>query len=132
MPTESARVVLRRTAIEPDGIVARGVFADREILVRLHPLDLEARIEQRVENLRDFLRQPAVYHKHAVVHRMIEAYVIEMDGNKIGERNRAALIPRASFHPVLLASRKGLDTGPECRGRRGTSSCRTQQAQREY
>ena len=47
--------------------------------------------------------------KHAIVHRIIEADVVEMDGNKIVKRHGATLMPGSPVHFLFLNGRKRVD-----------------------
>jgi hypothetical protein len=50
-----------------------------------------------------------MHDKHAIVQRIVEADVVEVDLNQIIERHGASLMPRSPVHLVSLRSREDVD-----------------------
>src|ERR1700677_2873595 len=113
---ENFGIVLGRTTVEAYGVVARFGFRDREIFVRLHAFDREVSRKEFAEDLDRFLGQSAVDDEHAIMHRIVKADIVEMDGNQIVERHGAAIMPGPPVHLLSLIRRESLDACLKCLG----------------
>ena len=127
---EDFGIVLSRTTVEAYRIVARAIFPDWKIFVRQHAFDRESRREELAEDFDRLLGQSMMHDEHAILHRIIEADIVEVNGNQIIERHRAPLMPGSPLHLVSLSGREDVDACLERSGLLGVGRAQRRETNR--